>query len=58
MGSPEGERPLRRQKRRWEDNIKNYFKQRGWKALKWVSLAQVREKWQSYFNTAMSLQIP
>jgi hypothetical protein len=28
---PEGTRPLEKPKRRWEDNIKIYFKETGWK---------------------------
>jgi len=35
----EVKRPLGRRKRRWEDNIKMYHKERGWKVVGWIYLA-------------------
>jgi hypothetical protein len=31
VGKPEGKRPLRRPRRRWEDNIKPYFQGVEWR---------------------------
>jgi hypothetical protein len=39
---PEGKRPLERPRRRWEDNIRMYFKERGWD-VDWIYLAQDRD---------------
>jgi hypothetical protein len=36
VGKPEGERPLRRTRRRWEDNIKMDLRGIGWDGLDWT----------------------
>jgi hypothetical protein len=38
----EGKRPLRRHRRKWEDNIKMDHKEIEWKDLNWIHLAQDR----------------
>jgi hypothetical protein len=40
MGKPEGERPLGRPRRRWEDNIKMYLGENGliWTGLMWLRM--------------------
>ena len=40
MGQPEGKRPLRRPKRRWEDNIKIDLQEVGCGSMGWIDLAQ------------------
>jgi hypothetical protein len=40
VGRPEGKRPLGRQRRRWEDNIKMDIRQVGWGA--WSGLIWLR----------------
>jgi hypothetical protein len=42
MGKPDGKRPLRRRRHRWEDNIKMKFKDIGWDVMDWIHLAQNR----------------
>ena len=39
MGKPEGKRPLGRPRRRWDDNIKMYLQEVGWKGMDWIDLA-------------------
>jgi hypothetical protein len=39
MGNPEGKRPLRRLKRKSEDNIKMYVRQTGWGGMDLINLA-------------------
>jgi hypothetical protein len=39
----EGKRPLRRQMRKSEDNIKMDHKEVGWKDTNWIHLAQDRD---------------
>jgi len=40
VGNPEGKRPLRRPRRRWEDNIKMDLQEMGWGA--WIGLVWLR----------------
>ena len=44
VGKPEGKRPLRRQRRRWEDNIKMDLEEVGRGCGKWMELAQDRDR--------------
>jgi hypothetical protein len=53
----EGKGPLRRPRRRWEDNIKMYF-QEGGGDMNWVDLAQDRDKWGAHVNAIMNLLVP
>jgi hypothetical protein len=39
MGKPEGKRPLRRPRRRWEDNIKMDLQEAGGGGMDWIELA-------------------
>ena len=47
MRKHEGERPLGRPRRRWEDNIKMDFKEIGYKGVGRVNVAQDRYKWRA-----------
>jgi hypothetical protein len=44
-GGPEGKRPLRRPRRRWEDNIKIHVREIGVDEANWIQLAQDRVQW-------------
>jgi hypothetical protein len=44
VGNPEGKRPLRRPRHTWENNIRMYFREMGWKGVDWMHLAQDRDK--------------
>jgi hypothetical protein len=39
VAKPEGKRPLRRPRHRWEDNIKMDFREIGWGGVDWMHLA-------------------
>ena len=54
VGKPEGERPLGRPRRRWEDNIKMDFQEVGGGCGDWMELAQDRESWRALVSTVMS----
>jgi len=43
VGKPEGKRPLRRPRHRWEDNIKMDLQEVGCRSMDWIELAQDRE---------------
>jgi hypothetical protein len=56
--NPEGERPLGRPRRRWEDNIKADLQEVGCGGIDWIQLAQYRDKWRAFVNAVMNLRIP
>jgi hypothetical protein len=45
VGRPEGNRPLERHRRRWEDNIKMDFREIGIDGANWIRLALDRVQW-------------
>jgi hypothetical protein len=44
VGKPEGKRPPRRPRRRWEDNIKMDIQEVGYESMDWIELAQDRDR--------------
>jgi hypothetical protein len=58
VGKPEGERPLRRQRRRRVDNIITDLREIGWDGVDWIDTAQERDQWRALVNTALNLQVP
>jgi hypothetical protein len=52
VGKPEGERPLGRSRRRWEDNIKMDLPD-----MDWILLAQDRDQCRALVNTVMKLWV-
>ena len=53
-----GERPLRRPRRRWEDNIRMYFKEIGINTRNCVDSTQDRDYWRVLVNVALNLWVP
>jgi hypothetical protein len=58
VGRPEGKRPLRRPRRRWEDNIKMDLGDKGIDGANWIRLAQDTVQWRAFVNTVMNLRVP
>jgi hypothetical protein len=58
VGRPEDKRPLRRPRRRWEDNIKMDLRETGIDGKNCIRLAQDRVQWRAFVNTAMNLRVP
>jgi hypothetical protein len=54
MGNPEGNRPLGRPRRRWEDGIRMDLKETGWGSVEWIQLVQDRGRWRA----AATLHLP
>jgi hypothetical protein len=50
---PEGKRPLRRPRCRWEDSIVMDHKEIGSERVGWMHLAQDRDQWRALVNTVM-----
>jgi hypothetical protein len=53
--TPEGKRPLRTPRHRWEDNIKTDLKDKVWE---WIHLVLDRERWRAVVNTIVNFRVP
>ena len=58
VGKPEGEGPLGRPRRRWEDNIKMDLREVGRGCGDWMGLAQDRDMWLTLVSTVMNFRVP
>jgi len=58
VGKPEELGPLRRSRRRWEENIKMDLKEVGCGGIDWIELAQDRDRWRAVVNAVMNLRVP
>jgi hypothetical protein len=58
VGRPEGKRPLRRPRPRWDDNIKMDLEEVGWCGMDWIDLAQDRDRWRAVVIAVMNLWAP
>ena len=58
VGKPEGKRPLRRPRRRWEDNIKMDLQEVGRGSEDWMELVQDRDRWRALVSTVMNFRVP
>jgi len=58
VGKPEGNRPLGRPMRRWEDNIKMDFQEVECRGMDSIELAKDRDRWQAVVNVVMNLWVP
>jgi hypothetical protein len=54
----ERQRPLRRPKHRWLDNIKMDLREIGWNNVDWIDMAQDRDQWRALVNTVLNLEVP
>ena len=57
VGKPEGNRPLVRPRRRWED-IKMDLQEEEWGDMNWIDLAQDRDRWRTLVNAVMNIRVP
>jgi hypothetical protein len=58
VGKSEGNRPFRRPRRRWENNVKMDLREIGLEGIDWIYLAQDKDRWRALVNTVMNLQVP
>ena len=57
-GNPTGKRPLRRSRRRWEDNIRMDLEEIGTNAGNWLNSAQDMDYWRALVNATLNLRVP
>jgi hypothetical protein len=58
IGRPEGKRPLRRPRRRWEENIKMDLREIGIDEANWIQLADDSVQWRAFVSRVMGLRVP
>jgi hypothetical protein len=58
VGKPEGQKPLGRPRRTWEDNIKIDLQEVGGGRGNWMKLAQDRDRWRALVSAGMNLRVP
>jgi len=55
---PEEKSPLRRPRRRWEDNIKIDLQEVGFRGMDWIEMDQDRIRRRALVNAVMNLRVP
>jgi hypothetical protein len=58
VGKPEGNRPLERPRRRWENNIEMDCREIRLGGMDWIQLAQDRDRWRALVNTVINILVP
>ena len=57
-GTPAGERPLERHRRRWEDNIRMGLREICISTRNRVDMAQDRDYWRALVNASLNFRVP
>jgi hypothetical protein len=55
---PDGKRPIRRSRLRWENNIKMVLTEIGWSCMHWINVAQDRDQWRALSSTIKKHLVP
>jgi hypothetical protein len=53
---PEGKRPLRKPRHRWEDGIRIDLRKLA-EGVEWIQSAMDRDRWRALVNTVMNLRV-
>jgi hypothetical protein len=57
VGKPEGKRPLRRARLRWEDGIRMDLREIGLGDVDLIRLSQDRDRWRAVVSAVMKLRV-
>jgi hypothetical protein len=57
VGKPEGNRPLGRPRRGWEDGVRMDLRKIGLRGVDWIRLAQDRDRWLAVVSAVMNLRV-
>jgi hypothetical protein len=57
VGTPEGKRPLRRLRHRWEDEVNMGLREIGWGGVEWIHLTEDRGQWRALVNRMLNSQV-
>jgi len=57
-GKPEGKRPIRSPRHRWEDDIKMVLQEMECGAMDWIELAEDRDRWRALVTEVMNVRVP
>jgi len=57
-GRLEGRTALGRPRRRWENNIKKYLQEVGWRGMDRIALARDMDRWPALVNAVMNFRVP
>jgi hypothetical protein len=57
VAKPEGKRPLRRPRYRWEDGIRMDLGKIGFGVVNWIPLTQDRDQWRAVVSAVMNCQV-
>jgi hypothetical protein len=57
VGKPEGKKPLRRPRRRCEDEIRMDLREIGLGGVDWIRLAQDRDRWRAVVSVVTNLRV-
>jgi hypothetical protein len=58
VGKPEGNRPLRRPRNRWEYHIRMDLRETEWEGVELFNMTQDRDQWWALMNMEMNLLVP
>jgi len=58
VGKPEGNIPLGKPRRRWDDNIRMELQEVVCGVMDWIELAQDRDRWRALVNAVMKFLVP
>jgi hypothetical protein len=57
VGKPEGNRPLGRSSRTWENGIRIDLWEIGWGCVEWIKMAQAWDMWRAVVNAVMNFRV-
>jgi hypothetical protein len=57
VGKPEGKRPLRRPRHRWDDVIRMDLREIGYGSVEWIKLAQDMDRLMALVKAVMDLRV-